>query len=144
MRRASFVVVMIIVSAVVTGHGQRINSPDEYRQAMKTVGTAVNAGGKSIDSGAYTDAKAPLVLARQSLASSVPFWSEKKIENAVKLTRESVRKLDDLDTALSAQTVDGSAVSKVVSSLLETCNACHAAYREGDSKSGYRIKAEQD
>jgi hypothetical protein len=101
----------------------------------------VNSANKAIGSGAYADAKAPLVLARQTLASSAPFWSAKNLDNAVKLTREAVRKLDDLDTALSSPSVDGAAVSKAASSLLETCSTCHAAYRDGDSKAGYRIKA---
>jgi hypothetical protein len=119
---------------------QRVNSPEEFSRSMKTIGASVAAADKAIGSGAYSDAKMQLVLARQSLASTVPFWREKKTDEAMKLTRDTVAKLDALDTLLSAATVDSAAASNVFKQLTATCATCHTAYREGDQQSGYRFK----
>jgi hypothetical protein len=140
MTRATIIVLTLAAGVVATVYGQRVNSPEEYRHAMRTIDASVSAARKAIAAADFAEAKPPLVLARQSLAGSAPFWAQKKIDAAVKLTREAVNTLDDLDNALSAATVDPAAVNKGLASLGETCAACHAAHREGDTKSGYRIK----
>ena len=140
MRTTSAILVMLVIWAGTTAYGQRVNRPEEYEQAMKTVDAAVNAARKTIAAGQYADAKVPVVLARQTLAASTPFWSVKKTDRAVALTRDAVRTLDDSDAALSSPDVDAGTIQKALSKLNETCNTCHDAYREGDSKSGYRIK----
>lgn len=140
MRRSMCVAAAMVVWAGSIGHGQRVTKLEEFQQAMKTIGAAVNAGTKAITSNAHAEAKVPLVLARQTLASTVPFWVDKKVDDAAKMTRDAVRKLDDLDTVLSASTVDAAAVSGAVKSLNDACSACHKAYREGTAETGYRIK----
>jgi len=125
---------------VVTLCAQRINSAAEYQQAMKTIDGAVKAVTKTVDAGDYSAAKIPLVLARQTLAASAPFWSQANVDAAVKLTKAAVQKLDDLDAGLSTSSVDVVSVKKTLSQVSDACANCHAAYRDGDSKSGYRIK----
>jgi len=119
---------------------QSVNSPEEFSRSMKTIGAAVAAADKAIGSGAYPDAKMQLVLARQSLASTAPFWREKKADEAIKLTKDAVARLDALDTLLSAATVDSAAASNALKQMTATCATCHTAYREGDQQSGYRFK----
>lgn len=123
------------------GFAEKVVTPEELEQAMKIIGSSLDVGAKAITTSAYGDAKAPLVLARQTLASTIPFWGDRKIDNAAKLTRDAVRKLDDIDAALSAMPVDAAAVASAVKAVNDACAACHTIYREGDRQTGYRIKA---
>lgn len=138
--RRSICAAVIVVCAGSIGHGQRITKSEEFQQAMKTIVAGVNAGTKAVSSNAYAEAKVPLVLARQTLASTAPFWADQKMDGPLKMTKDAVRKLDDLDAALSAKTVDAAVVSAAVKAMNDACTACHAIYREGDSQTGYRIK----
>ena len=139
-RRPVLAAAMTLACASAVGHGQKVTKTEEFVQAMKTVGTSLKAGTKAITSSAYADAKAPLVLARQTLASTVPFWIEEKVGEAAKMTRDAVRKLDDVDTALSVTSVDPAVVAGVVKAMNDACTACHNVYREGNPDTGYKIK----
>jgi len=140
MRTTLLTIVISASLAVAMVYAQRINSADEYQQAMKTVDGAMKAVAKTVGAGDYPGAKVPLVLARQTLAASAPFWSRAKVDAAVKLTKDAVQKLDDLDAALSAPSVDVVSIKKTLSQVSDACANCHAEYRDGDNKSGYRIK----
>lgn len=123
------------------GVAQKVVSPDEFDRAMKTIGTAVDGVNKAIESKAYVDAKTPLALSRQILASTRPLWTTNQKPDAARMTTESVAKLDALDKALSASAVDAAAVAAAVRDVTRSCDACHAMYREGDKQTGYRIKS---
>jgi cytochrome c556 len=141
MSNATLIALTLAAGVAATVSAQRVNSSDEFRQAMKTIGSAMNAGTRAITDRDNEGAKAPLVLARQTLTASVPFWTQKKVEEAVKLTKATVQKLDDLDSVLSAPSPDAAAIANAMASVGEACRTCHTAYRDGDSKSGYRIKS---
>ena len=119
---------------------QKVVSLEDFDRAMKTIGSTIESVEQSIASGAYEDAKAPLALARQTLASSRPWWETNDESDAVRMNREAVAALDALDKALSAITVDESSVIAASGAVTRTCDACHAAHREGDEQTGYRIK----
>jgi cytochrome c556 len=74
------------------------------------------------------------------LASTVPFWREKKTDEAAKMAKDAVSKLDALDKVLSADAVDSAAAADALRQVAATCATCHTAYREGDPQIGYRIK----
>ena len=140
MRRSVCVTALLVASIVSAVYAQKVTKAEEFHRAMQTIGAAVDAGTKAIDSGAHADAKVPLVLARQTLASTVPFWIDTKTNGAVKMTKDAVQKLDALDGALSNVTLNVAAVSGAVAALTDACRACHSSYREGDRDTGYRIK----
>jgi hypothetical protein len=138
------VAVWIAACVVATGTlavAQKIVGPDELDRAMKTIGTAFDAVKKDIGSKSYVDAKTPLALSRQILASSRPFWTAGQHPDAAKMTKDTVARLDALDKALSANPVDAAAVAAALQDVNRGCDSCHAVYREGDERTGYRLKS---
>lgn len=120
---------------------QKVTSPVELDRAMKTIGSALDGVKQSIASKAYVEAKVPLALSRQTLASTRPFWDANQQPDVSKMTRSAVATLDALDKALSASAVDASAVGAAVDAVTRACDACHATAREGDQQTGFRIKS---
>lgn len=120
---------------------QKVVSPVELDRAMKTIGSAIDSVKQATGSKQYVEAKTPLALARQTLASTRPFWDATQKPDLAKMTRDAVATLDALDKALSASAVDAAAVGTAVDAVTRACDACHATAREGDQQTGYRIKS---
>ena len=134
------------VIALVAGTGtfalaQKVIGPEQFDEAMKTIGLAIEGVEEAVGSGSFVDAKTPLALARQVLASTRPELEALGWPDAVGMNREAVDALDALDVALSPATVDAAAVAAAVADVNRTCDACHAVHREGDPQSGYRIRS---
>ena len=140
-RRLAGWVTTFVVATGTLGVAQRVVSLEEFDRAMKTIGTAIEGVHQAIGSDAYVDAKTPLALSRQVLASTRPVWDTNHEPDAVRMTREAVATLDALDEVLSANAVDAAAVAAAVQDVTRACDACHATYREGDQQTGYRIKS---
>lgn len=133
-------IVVVIASAGFVAFGQKLTTAEELDQAMKTIGASLRGVDKGISSAAYVDAKVQLALARQTLASTATFWRAKNKEDAVRMAREAIAKLDALDVVLSASVVDAAAATAAVKEANSACAACHSTYREGDPQTGYRLK----
>ena len=129
-----------VVGAGTVGTAQAVVSLEEFARAMKTIGTAVEGVHQAIGSNSYVEAKTPLALSRQILASTRPWWTNTGSPDAARMTKDAVAKLDALDKVLSASRVDAEAVATAVQNVARACDGCHAVYREGDERSGYRIK----
>ena len=139
-RRLAWSVTLFVLTGTLVV-AQKVVGPEEFDRAMKTIGTAIEGVNQAIVSKSYVDAKTPLALSRQVLASTRPVWEAKQEPDAVRMNREAVVTLDALDTALSAIAVDAAAVAAAVGDVTRACDACHATYREGDQQTGYRIKS---
>ena len=139
-RRHGWVLLLIAASAALAA-AQKVVGPDEFDRAMKTIGAAMDGTREAIGSESYIDAKTPLALARQTLASTRPAWETDEEPAAVRMTREAVGTLDALDKALSARDADPAAVAAAVDDVDRACDACHTTYREGDEQTGYRIRS---
>ncbi len=133
--------VAIVVGTGNLAVGQKVVGPEEFDRAMKTIGAALEGVEEALGSASYVEAKTPLALARQVLASTRPEWETNGQRDAVRMNREAVTALDALDEALSATTVDVAAVAAVLGDVTRACEACHATYREGDPQTGYRIRS---
>ena len=134
------------VIALVAGTGtfalaQKVIGPEQFDEAMKTIGLAIEGVEEAVGAGSFVDAKTPLALARQVLASTRPELEALGWPDAVGMNREAVDALDALDVALSPATVDATAVAAALADVNRTCDACHAVHREGDPQSGYRIRS---
>lgn len=140
-RHLAACVTAFVVGAATVGVAQKVVGPDEFDRAMKTIGTAFDSVQKSIESKAFVEAKTPLALSRQILASTRPFWTAAQKPDAAKMAKETVARLDALDKALSSTAVDAGAVAAALQGVNRGCDACHMAYREGNPQSGYRIKS---
>ena len=139
--RLAALAIAFVVGTGTLGVAQKVIGPEEFDRAMKTIGAAIEAAEGALGSASYVDAKTPLALARQVLASTRPEWDANGEPDAVRMNREAVAALDALDRALSAATVDAAAVTAAHDAVTRTCDACHAAFREGDPQTGYRIRA---
>ena len=108
---------------------------------MKTIGAALEVAEEALGSASYVEAKTPLALSRQVLASTRPEWEANGEPDAVRMNREAVAALDALDRALSAPAVDAALVTAALADVNRACDACHAVHREGDPQTGYRIRS---
>ncbi len=133
-------VIALVAGTGVLGLAQKVVGPEQFDQAMKTIGAALEGVEEAVGSGSFVDAKTPLALARQVLASTRPEWEALGRPDAVRMNREALDALDVLDVTLSPTTVDAAAVAAVVADVNRACDACHAVHREGDPQNGYRIR----
>lgn len=119
-----------------------IFTADHFVSAMKTAGQAFTLVNASLGKGEYEDSKAYLAISRDRLATTITFWRDRKKDDAVKMLRSTLTKLDELDAALSVEKVDSAAVSSAAKEAGSSCEACHAVYREQDPVTkAYRLKA---
>ena len=106
---------------------------------MKTIGTAFDGVRQAVGSRSYVEAKTPLALSRQVLASTRPWWTTRHESDAETMVKGTVAKLDALDKVLASNAVDAASVAAAVQDVTRACDACHAKYREGDRQTGYRM-----
>jgi len=105
---------------------------EHFVSAMKTVGQAFAAVTASIGRNEFEDSKSYLAISRDRLATTITFWRDRKKDDAISMLRDTVNKMDDLDVALSADTIDPAVVAARVKQVGAACQACHAIYREQD------------
>lgn len=114
---------------------------DDFVKTMKTVGRNFGGVNASLAKNDFEAAKPQLTRSREQLATTVTFWRDHKREDAVQMLRQAVMRMDDLDAALSARTIDSAAVTATAKQVDIACGACHAVYREQDPTSkAYRLK----
>src|SRR2546428_3172539 len=109
-----------------------IFTSEHFVAAMKTIGQAFQAVNTALAKNEFEDSKAYLVISRDRLATTITFWRDRKKDDAIRMLRDAVARLDDLDAALSADTIDPAAVAARVKQVGAACEACHAIYREQD------------
>jgi cytochrome c556 len=139
---ASLVVVVAASGAALAQKNPYRNYNEEkFVQNMQTAGRNYAAVNDLIGKKDYESAKAQLTRAREQLAITVQFWRDKKKDDAVTLLKDSLDRSDDLDNALSAETVDPAAITAASQRLGASCQACHAQYRVQDpATKTYRVK----
>jgi cytochrome c556 len=119
-----------------------IFTSEQFVAAMKTIGQAFTAVNGALERNEVDDAKAYLAITRDRLATTITFWRDRHADEAVRMLRSALTRLDELDAALSADTVDRTNIAGVVRQANVACDACHAAYREQDpATKAYRFKA---
>jgi cytochrome c556 len=69
------------------------------------------------------------------------FWRDRKRDDAIRLLRDNLAKLDELDAALSVERVDRVGVDALASQVTASCQNCHNVYRDQDPVTkAYRLK----
>jgi cytochrome c556 len=120
-----------------------IFTAEHLDEAMKTIGLAFTLTRSAIDKNSPENAKDYLIRARDQLATTITYWRDRKNEDAIAALRETLKKMDALDAAMSAETVDIKAAATLAESVGQSCQACHAKYREQDpATKAYRVKPE--
>ena len=138
-------ITLLVVAAGADAPAQQkpypIFTPDHFVSAMKTVGQAFAACNTALAKNQIEDSKAYLAISRDRLATTITFWRDRRKDDAVRLLREVLTKMDELDAALSVEKVDPAAVSVIARQIGAGCQACHGVYREQDpATKAYRVK----
>jgi cytochrome c556 len=118
-----------------------VTTPEEYDKAMKPAGPAMRAMGKALASGAYADVKKELVTVKAAVVDTGSFWVHHKKDDAVKLNKDAIAKIEAFEKAISAPTPDQAAAAAALKEVGGACSACHKQYREQDAEGNYKIKA---
>jgi cytochrome c556 len=143
---AGLVLVVTIASGVGVSAQEKapkypIFTADHLNEAMKTIGLAFTLTRSAIDKNSPENAKDYLIRARDQLATTITFWRDRKNEDAITTLRETLKKMDALDAAMSTETVDLKAAATLAGSVGQSCEACHAKYRDQDpTTKAYRVK----
>ena len=153
-RGVRFRVFVAVVSVWIGGAlvvAQQKQAPQQYPifttehldEAMKTVGLAFGLTRSAIEKNSAENAKDYLIRSRDQLATTITFWRDRKRDDAIAILRETLKKMDALDAALSEETVNQKAASDLAGSVVTSCEACHSKYREQDpATKAYRVKAD--
>jgi hypothetical protein len=143
MRRVMIAVATVAMSVVLIAQKPNpVFTYDDFNNAMKTLGRNFAAVNSLISKDDFDGAKGQLARSRELLATTITFWRDRKKDDAVKMLRDELAKLDELDAALSAEKVDPARVNAVAKQAGAACQTCHAVYREQDPQSkAYRLKA---
>jgi cytochrome c556 len=120
--------------------------PEAYQKAMRDNGRAmqeVRAAAKEIeDSGAGAQDYEPFEKAtatmKTAFASTLAFWQARKVDDAVKLAQDGAKQVADLEAA--AKERDYRMVLDALTSLGDTCTACHMAHRMRLADGSFEIK----
>ena len=118
-----------------------IFTAEQFVAAMKTIGQAFTATNAAVTRSETDDAKAYLAISRDRLATTITFWRDRNREDAVKMLRQTLALMDQLDVALSAEKVDTAATGNLAKQVGASCGSCHQTYREQDpSTKSYKFK----
>ena len=133
--------VMVAAATAAAQSKYPIFTAANFVDTMKIVGVNFSAVNAAIARQDFPTAKAQLIRSRERLAITITFWRDRKKDDAIKTLREALTGMDDLDTLLSASTVDAAAANAAVRKIGASCQTCHGAYREQDASThAYRFK----
>jgi hypothetical protein len=138
--------ILIVGVAAAPGASAQKNPYRSYSEAkfvdnMQTAGRNYAAVTDLLAKREYEPAKAQLTRAREQLAITITFWRDRNKDDAVKLLRDALRAMDDLDAALSADTLQSSEIGGAATRVTGACEACHSLYRDQDPATrAYRVK----
>jgi cytochrome c556 len=144
MRRLMVCMTAALTAAVVVTAAQapaKIATLQDHVALMKSNAQANGALNKAIGSGAYADARMQVATLRQNLGTLETFWTEKKRDEAIKIVKEGLNRLEALDKAVSTPSPDQMAAQAAAKEFGgNTCGACHKQFREGDAQTGFKFR----
>lgn len=136
--------VLVLISLVAAGAAQKrypVFTSENFINNMQLLGRNFGAVNASLARNDFENAKAQLARSRELLAITVTFWRDRNKDDAVKILRDTLARMDDLDTALSADGIDAVTATALAKQINAGCEMCHSTYREQDSETkGYRFK----
>jgi mono/diheme cytochrome c family protein len=134
------VVVIAVSAAVAFGLALSANEkpPETYQKAMKDLGAANQSLRNNVTAKDYEAIAKDAGTFKASFAVAETFWTQKNVEDAVKLVRDGSKAAGDLETAAKAKNEEG--VTAAQRAVGGTCAACHMAHRERLADGSYEIK----
>jgi hypothetical protein len=114
---------------------------EQYANMMKTAGRNFGGVNVSLSKGEWETAKEQLTRTREQIAITVTFWKDNKKEDALRMLRTTLSKMDDLDAALSGEKVNAEQARDLGRQINAACQACHQVYRDQDpATKAFRLK----
>jgi len=142
---ASVAALLVAVgSSVAADKPYPIFTPENLFTTMKLVGRNFAGVNASLAKSDFETAKAQLTRSRELLAVTITFWRDRQKDDAIKVLKDAVTKMDALDAALSAEKIDSAAAAAVAKQIGADCQTCHSSYREQDpATKAFRLKGVQ-
>jgi hypothetical protein len=125
---------------------------DAYQQAMKGLQTATNTMRNHVKNIDYPGLEKDADSFKASFAAVLPFWEERKVEDAIKFAQDGMKGADALAVAAKAQNYnDALAAQNAISgsngvafngdtALPGVCVGCHLAHRQRMPDGTFEIK----
>lgn len=130
---------LAVAGSTAIAQNEKVTTPEDLDRVMKKAQPAMQATQKAMGSGAYADARAQLATVRQAVEESQQFWVEKKREDALKMNRDTLAKIEALDKLL-AGSIEPATATAALKEVGGACRSCHQKYRATDSDDNYIIK----
>ena len=130
----------VLLSTVVAAQ-RKVTTAKELDAVMKRAG-AFRRVDRAIQTKNVAQARSELATVYQAVADSQSFWVEHKKDDAVKMNKESLEKLQALDKLLkeSASSFDVAAATAAFKEAGAGCRSCHQQYRVEDANNEYALK----
>jgi len=141
--RISFTAFLLasLAGAAVGDKPYPVFTPDNFANNMRLLGPNFGAVNAALAKGDFENAKAHLVRSRELLAITVTFWRDRKKDDALKMLRDTLTRMDELDNILSSESIDQAAALATAKQVGGGCQSCHSLYREQiPGTKGYRVK----
>ena len=112
-----------------------------FTDSMKLLGPNFAGVNSALARNDFEGAKARLIRSREVLAITITFWRDRHNDAAITALRDTLSRMDALDTMLSADRVDANAAAAQLTQIGAGCSGCHDMYRDTvPGEKGYRFK----
>jgi cytochrome c556 len=129
----------VALGSVVLVAQTTVTTAEELDKIMKKA-SAFRQVDKAVQSNNAADAKAQLAIVKAAVLESQSFWVTHKKDDALKMNKESLEKLDALEKVLSTGSLDIAAATAAFKQAGGACRTCHQQYRIEDDKNEYHLK----
>ena len=111
---------------------------NEYHldRTMKLVGRNFEGARQALAAADFETAKALFTRTREQVAVSITYWRHNERDDGIRMLREVLDGLDDLDAALSRPPIDTARAGELAAIADAACQTCHGVYRTQDPDTG--------
>lgn len=126
--------------ALIAAQTQKVTTPEQLDKVMKQVQQSNQGIGKALASGAYADVRKGLAAVKENVLLSQSFWVEHKKDDAVKMNKDTLEKIEAVEKLVASDTVDVPAATTALKEVGASCRACHKQYRATDAENNFILK----
>lgn len=140
MRLRLIVATLLVTWAGALAVAQKVTTPEELDTAMKKVQPAMMATQKALKAGNYPEATTQLGVVKQVMHDTQAFWVHHKKDDAVKVNKETIARIEAVEKLLAGDAPDAAAATASIKELGATCRSCHEVYRARDADNNWVLK----
>jgi hypothetical protein len=132
--------VVVVLGAVVLGFAglSAEKAPDSYAALMKGLAATGQSLRKDVTAKDYDALAKDAAALKTAFAAAEAFWTARKVDDAIGLTKTGSKGAADLDTAVKAK--DDAAITAASTAVTGTCAGCHMAHRQRNDDGTFEIK----